>query len=85
MYNKTWRYKYYNLRQSISIWLEAKITIYYRNNKHSKFAQKLYVSNMVNSSVWFHKICDLINEINGPPVNFVFYGKNDKRNHILHS
>ena len=83
MYNETWRYRYYDFRQSLSIWGEAKIEIYYRSRKHKWLAKKLYNLNLFHSTHWFSKICDLINEIHGVQhLNYVSYGLSNPDNFI---
>lgn len=66
MYNKTLRYKFYNLMQVISCWYEAMIG----------------QSRIFDSSKWFIKICDLINDMHG--VQHLNYVKDDKGNYILY-
>ncbi len=81
-HRKTWKYKYYELRSIISIWCEAKIEIYYRSRKDQWLAKFIFNHHKFNSSYWFCKEIDLINDIYGRQRGQFFYKDNQTKEEI---
>lgn len=78
MYNKTLIYRYYDLRQSILIWLEAKTEKMFLKHKKNKLLRHLYERYNGRSHKWFLKIADLIDESHGNQVQEELIEQYDK-------